>query len=74
MHMCSLCQQGKDDILHMFEEFSSINILKRTMLGYDRVVFRAFIINIEERKSLFIEKTLDLRKNIRYADTPTNIM
>ncbi len=43
--ICSLCQQGKDDILHLFEDYSTIRILKKMMLGSDRIGIKLLIVN-----------------------------
>ncbi len=46
--ICSSCQQGKDDILHLFEDYSTIRILKKMMLGRERIGIKLLIINTKE--------------------------
>ncbi len=46
--ICSLCQQGKDDILHPFEDCSTIRILKKMMLGREGIGIKLLIINTKE--------------------------
>ncbi len=70
--ICSLCQQGKDDILHLFEDCSTIRILKKMMLGRERIGIKLLMINTKEnnieKSGAFIKKALELRKNVIFAE------